>query len=343
MGPAGGAHVVLSRQKGDLVGYPDNYLETAVERCVVGAGGASRAHVEQVLLADGRRVIVKRVAPRDDLMMALTGDEVGREYLLWTQGVLDQLPALVSHAVIDAWIDGDTAVVVMDDVTDVLFGQSCRLARATADSVLAATAAMHERFLGQQPHGLTPLHLLLSRFAPQRMRLFVGCGSELPDRVLRSWEAFDDLVTDDMSAAVFALLADPQPLARALSARPCTVVHGDLATSHMGMRDGRLILLDWSVSAVAPAALDVALLLARSPAPLNIPPEQVFAEHARSAAEAADAVGLRLAVLAAVLVAGWRLASVVTHHPDEAARQRAWSDLEWWVREARLTLDAALI
>jgi hypothetical protein len=104
-----------------------------------------------------------------------------------------------------------------------------------------------------------------------------------------------------------------------------------------------LVLLDWSVPVVAPAALDVALLLARSSSSLAISGEAALAHHAQSAGEAADVVGLRLALLASVLIDGWRLASEATHHRDEPTRQRAWNELDWWVREARITLDAALI
>jgi hypothetical protein len=326
-----------------MMGYPGDYLDTAVERCVLGANGRARARLERVVLADGRRLVVKRVAPADDLMMALTGDPVGREYLLWTQGILDQLPVQVSHAVVDGWLDGDTAVVVMDDLGDAMLGQSCRLARATSALVIAGMAAMHESFLGRELDGLTPLGLLLSRYAPQRMRLFVGCGSDLPDVVLEGWEAFDDVVTDEMSSAIFGLLADAEPLAAALSARPCTLVHGDLATTKMAIRNHALVLVDWGMPAAAPAALDIVWMLASSAAALDLPHEQVLADHARSAGVAHDPVGLRLALLAGLLTSGWRQALAATQLPDEAARQRAWTDLDWWVREARLTLDGALI
>jgi hypothetical protein len=330
-------------RKATIMGYPGDYLETAVERCALGADGRTHAQVERVLLADGRRLIVKRLAPGDDLMMALTADPIGREYLLWSQGVLDQLPDSVSHAVVDGWLDDDGAVIVMDDLGAAMLGQSCRLSPATRALVIEGAASMHERFLGEQLEGLAPLGLVLSRFAPQRMRLFVGCGSQLPDLVLRGWAAFDDVVTDEMSSAIFALLADPEPLADALLSRPCTLVHGDLAPTNMAIRDGKLVLVDWDLPTAGPAALDIAWMLTRSASALDAPHDEVVAAHLRSAGAVADSVGTRLALLAGLVTSGWRQALEVTEHPDEEVRQRAWTDLDWWVREARLTLEAALI
>jgi len=76
-------------------------LQNAVERIpLVDHEGKSGAALERVLLADGQRLIVKRFSPSTDLVMALTGDTVGREYQLWSRGVLDRLPPQVGHPVV---------------------------------------------------------------------------------------------------------------------------------------------------------------------------------------------------------------------------------------------------
>jgi len=54
------------------------YLDSAVERVPFGDHvGKSGATLERVLLADGRRVVVKKLSPATDLVMALTGDTTG--------------------------------------------------------------------------------------------------------------------------------------------------------------------------------------------------------------------------------------------------------------------------
>ena len=69
------------------------YLDDSVERVpMIDHEGKSGALLERVLFADGRRLIVKWFSPKTDLLMAALGDVVGREYLLWSRGILDRLP-----------------------------------------------------------------------------------------------------------------------------------------------------------------------------------------------------------------------------------------------------------
>ena len=90
------------------------YLDGMVKRApMVGHEGKSGALLERVTLADGRRLIVKRFSPESDLLMAALGDVVGREYVLWSRGILDQLPPEVGHAVVDGWVDGDETVILI--------------------------------------------------------------------------------------------------------------------------------------------------------------------------------------------------------------------------------------
>ena len=98
---------------------PSELLHQAVERSVLaGHEGRSGAGLEHVRLADGSEFVVKRVTPTSDLTLALTGGTVAPEYLLWRSGALDRLPPGVGHAVVDAWVEGDTTVIVMDDLGD---------------------------------------------------------------------------------------------------------------------------------------------------------------------------------------------------------------------------------
>ena len=90
------------------------YLDDVVERVpMVDHEGKSGALLGRVTLAGGRCLIVKRFSPESDLLMAALGDVVGREYVLWSRGILDQLPPEVSHAVVDGWVDGDETVILI--------------------------------------------------------------------------------------------------------------------------------------------------------------------------------------------------------------------------------------
>jgi hypothetical protein len=55
-----------------------------------------------------------------------------------------------------------------------------------------------------------------------------------------------------------------------------------------------------------------------------------------------DEVALRLALLAGLVELGWNKAFDVTEDPDPGVRGRERSDLEWWVAQARRTLELGL-
>jgi len=85
---------------------PRELVRDAVERVVLsGHVGKSGAGLERVRLADGRTLVVKRIEPRTDFTVEVTGGMPGREYLLWRSGVLERLPAGVEHAMVDAWVE----------------------------------------------------------------------------------------------------------------------------------------------------------------------------------------------------------------------------------------------
>ena len=320
---------------------PSELLRDVVERGVVsGHVGKSGAGLERVRLADGRALVVKRVEPGSDFTLQLTGGGTGREYLLWRSGVLDRLPAGVAHAVVDAWQEGETTVIVMRDLGAAVLTWEDRLSADRAFWVMDRLAALHRQFLGAPPPGLAPLDLVLSLFSPRRIRGLATQGSELMGLACRGWDLFADLVPADVADPVLALLDDPGPLARALAAGPVTMTHGDVATVNMAFEGDDLVLIDWAMPTAAPGALDVARFLAGCASVVEPPREQLLAAYRRAAGPAADETSVRLALLSGLVWLGWNKALDAAEHPDPATRQRERADLDWWVREARTTLES---
>ena len=323
---------------------PSELLHQAVERSILtGHEGRSGAAFEHIRLADGSGYIVKRMTPASDLTMRLTGGTVAREYILWRSGELDRLPPGVGHAIADGWVEGDTTVIVMDDLGDkVLTWGSC-LSTDETDWVIARVAAMHRRFLGSPPREVAPLDRVLTAFAPGRVQGLADEGNELAGLACQGWEIFAQTVPADVAGPVLVLLEDPSRLVTALEAGPVTLAHGDLATVNMARDDDTLVLLDWALATAAPGALDIAWLLAGCSSMLEPSREHVLATYAGLAGPAHDIRSLRLALLAGLMWLGWNKALDAAKHPDPAKRERERRDLEWWVREARATLqDGAL-
>jgi len=320
---------------------PAELLRDAVERrAVSGHEGKSGAGLERVRLADGRALVVKWVQPGADFTLDLTGGGPGREYLLWRDGVLDRLPDGVGHAVVDAWLEGDTTVVVMQDLGAAVLTWEDHLPPERAFWVVDRLAALHRGFLGSPPAGLAPLDLVLSLFAPRRVRAVVEAGNELMSLVCRGWEIFAETVASDVAEPVLGLLDDPRPLAAALARGPLTLAHGDAATVNMAFEEDDLVLLDWSMPTAAPGALDVARLVAGCASVMDPTREQLLAAYRDAAGPAADERSVQLALLSGLVWLGWNKALDAAEHSDPAIRQREKADLDWWVRAARTTLES---
>ena len=323
---------------------PGSILQNAVERIpLLDHEGKSGAALERVLLADGRRLVVKQFSPSTDLLMALTGDTVGREYQLWSRGVLDRLPPQVAHPVVDGWVEPDVTVLVMRDLGDSVLSWGDRLSRERCRWVFDQVTAMHRSFLGDAPADLTPLPEQIGLFSPSRLAPYAAGTNPLAAIALHGWEIFAETVPDDVAGPVLALLADPDPLVAALQRRPTTLIHGDLATVNMAIDDGQLTLLDWSLPAAAPGAVDLARFIAGCSSVVDATREDIIADFRESSGPAYDEPALRLALLSGLVWLGWNKALDAAEHPDPKIRERERQDLEWWVGEGRRTLESGLL
>ena len=321
------------------------YLDTAVERVpLTDHVGKSGAALERVLLPDGRRLVVKRLDPAHDLVMWLTGDTRGRELDLWAAGHLDALPTGVGHAVVDGWREPDgTATLVMRDLGSSVLGWEDRLDARHWQFVVERLGRLHRSFLARAPADLANLAVTLTLFAPHRLRLAGHEDNPLAGLALQGWERFGDLVDAAVVDAVHGLLAEPAPLVQALLARPCTLVHGDLATVNMALEDDTLVLLDWSMPTAAPGALDLTRFVAGCAQVVDVSREQMVADYREAAGPACDDDAMDLALLSALVWLGWNKALDAADHPDPAVRAREAEDLAWWVAAGRRALERGLL
>ena len=315
-------------------------LRTAVERTVLtGHDGRSGVDLERVRLDDGRAFVVKRVSARTDLTLAMTGGTVGREHLLRRSGALERLPPGVGHAIVDSWVEDDVTVIVMRDLANHVLTWGDRLSVAQTQQMVERVAAMHVAFLGDPPPDLAPLNHVLDLFAPHRVLGPAGQGSELMALAWRGWQVFAETVPADVAGPILVLLNDATRLAVAMADGPVTLAHGDLATVNMAFEGDDLILLDWAMPTAAPGALDITRLIAGCSSVVETSREGILASYARAAGPAFDERSMRLALLAGLVWLGWNKALDAVEHPDPATRERERADLEWWIGQARTTLE----
>jgi thiamine kinase-like enzyme len=319
-------------------------VRDAVERVVIsGHEGKSGAGLERVRLGDGRAFIVKRIRPDEDLTMRVAGPGPGCEYRLWSSGVFDRLPDGVSHALVDAWLEDDTTVLVMRDLGSSMLTWSRRLSATEAGWAMERTARLHRAFLGSAPSGVAQLDMVLNLFSPATIAAEAAAGVELLQLAMRGWELFAELVPADVAEAVAALHRDIDPLVRAFESGPVTMTHGDLATVNMAFSGDTLVLIDWAMPVAAPGTLDVARFIAGCASVVDCSREELIDAYRRAAGPAYDEGSMALALLAGLIWLGWNKALDAVEHPDPAIRVRERDDLEWWVAHARTALETGVL
>jgi hypothetical protein len=319
-------------------------LERAVRRTpLVDHDGRSGARLERIVLDDGTRLVVKRTSPVTDLVMRLNGAAVSREYELWRGGVLDRLPAGAGHALLGAWVDGDDTVLVMRDLGDTVVGWGRHLSRESWRRLLRAATALHRAFSGQAVEGLCPLVERVSLFAPWRMAPERDAGNPLAPAALRGWERFAELVAADVAQAVLGVLERPERLSSALAERPTTLIHGDLWLVNVALEADQVTLLDWGLATRAPAALEFALFLDGNSSQVDATRDELVDDFRSAWGDEHDEVALRLALFAGLVDLGWNKALDVAEHDDATVRARERADLDWWVAQARRTMELGLL
>lgn len=319
-------------------------LDRAVSRTpMVGHDGRSGAALEQVLLDDGTRLIVKTAYPADDLTASVPGGRADRELTLWATGVLDHLPAGVGHCIVEAfWSDG-AIVTVMRDLGAAVVGWGRPLSREECRRVLSAAASVHARFADAPPSGLCGLEERLVLLGPVAMGALVESGNPLPAAVCRGWEHFDDLVPEPVRSAVAAIHADPSSLAGALRrTAPSTLIHGDLWLVNLALEPGTVTLLDWGMATAAPAVVDFASFLAGNSSQVQASREQIVADFRAVEGDRVTDESMRLGLLAGLVELGWNKALDTVENPDPEVRRRERADLDWWVAAALPALQRDL-
>jgi hypothetical protein len=324
--------------------------EIASRERLTGNLAASGAILDRLTLTDGTRLVAKTISPELDWIMGETHDE-GRAATLFTDGVLDRLPASIDHAVLGAERDGDRWTIYMRDLGDALYASDRRLTREESTRVLEAMTQMHRVFLDEDLPGLCDLVDAITLFAPARGRRLIAEGRdlEMPDLVLRGktwtlwtfilrgWELVPEVFPPDLADALLRFMDEPGVLADALSRRPCTLNHGDLKTNNLGFAGGRTLLIDWgSLTARAPGASDFVLFA--SGGAFEASPDELEDDYRRIAGDLFDEVAVDLSHLQTFAFFGCQFAFSCVEDEDE---MRAISQEETvrWIPRLRLALE----
>jgi hypothetical protein len=313
-----------------VAGSVDELLADASSRSPMVAGDAkSGALLERVEIA-GERFVLKHVSAESDWIARALGDVGPWTVLVWSSGLLDQIPACIDHTYVGAARDGPRGAVLMRDVGAWLVPDGdTPLSEADHLAFLDHLAALHATFWGWEDNvGLTPFGNRFLMFSPWMIAGEQELGFPAPVPVIArdGWGRLAER-SPPLFAVLDALRLDPSPLVDALERTPMTLCHGDVKVSNVGRHpDGRTILVDWALPGRSAGCLEVAhhLALNRARIPPGVTPEDTIAEYRAALERRGIDTGpwwdrqLPLALLGMMVLLGWEKA---LGPPD---------DLAWW-------------
>ena len=318
----------------------DELLAGATDRVEVRSSDAkSGAHFE-TLRIEGVPHFLKILSADADWIMRLTRNDSNWEYLVWSAGIYQQLPASIDHTIVGMALEGTGPAarlsILMRDVGPYLVPSGS--APLPPDHHLAFIdhmAEMHAAFLGwQDTIGLADPAHRFRWFAPESIAPELGRDdvSATLAAAQRGWELAVERAPRlyDLARSVHR---DAEALADALATTPATFVGGDWKLGNLGRhQDGRTILVDQAYPGQAAPCWDLTWYLALNRERLPITKEATIAHYReRLGHHGVDTAGwwerqLGLSLLGAAAVFTW----------EKALGDQA--ELDWWERAA---LDGA--
>jgi Phosphotransferase enzyme family len=300
--------------------------------------GWSGNALERVVLADGRKLIAKRIVPGAAWIDRHTRDQ-GREGLLVTSGVLGRLDGSIDHAAIGAVRDGDAWWVLMRDVSERLLPDGKRLSRGESRTILRAANTMWEEFWGEQVPHVSSLVDCLGLFSPAIAAAERDGLDLLPKQYEVFWEAFAEAVDDDVAEGVLGLHEDSSPLVARLESLGTTLIHADIRDEQLGLDGDRVVLLDWGRATQGHPVVDFAWSICHNAWRIDAAHDELVDDFRRVRGDHDDERANGLIGVVGLMMYGWVFGHSAAYHPDPAERRWASEELAWWVPQARQGLE----
>ena len=293
--------------------------------------GFSGATLTRLVRSDGVSFVLKRMSIERDWIMRATDDLACREAVFADARV--DLGDAVRTPAVGAARDGDGYAVLMRDIGAELLPAG-DVSKAQLDAIIAGMAALHARPV---PTALPWCDLTkrLTLLTPTTALVAEAYAAPVAHDISEGWRLFDVHATAAARTIVHGLINDPSPLVRALTRMPSAFLHGDLKFDNIGLDGrGRMWLIDWAMTLVAPPAVELGWFLAINSRRLPVPLDDVMRRYA-------DAAGMKpelrerhdaLTVLCGLLLRGWRKSL------DAGAGDG--NELHWWCERVEAAAGA---
>lgn len=288
--------------------------------------GFSGATLTRLRRGDGASFVLKRMSIESDWIMRATEDESCREAAFAAASIV--LPDGVRTPTLGTALDDDGHALLMHDISDRLLPQGAIVA-STLDAIIARMAELHTLPL-PSPDALPwcGIRQRLTLLTPATAPIAEAYGAPVTRDLINGWSLFERHAPPDVAALIRSLSGEPTPLLRALDALPNALLHGDLKLDNIGIdSEGRLWLIDWAMTLLAPPAVELGWFLAMNSRRIPRSLDDVMSHYAAKAQTADRERHDALTVLCGLLLRGWRKAlDAEEGQPD---------DLRWWCDRAR--------
>ncbi len=288
--------------------------------------------------ANGRRYVLKHFDLHDDWTMRAVGDLGCGTLLLWSAGLLDELPGCFRQPIIavacdrSIWPPARATSVLMEDIGDCLVPPGDEpIALDQHLTFIDHMAALHAHFWERGSEiDMIPNENRLLELSPWLAIAEAELQSNhlVPRLVGEGWQLLPT-VAPRLAEIVVPLAWNPGPLAGALATTPSTLVHGNWKLGNLGTDpDGRTVLIDWENPGRGAGCGDLAWYLAINSARLPCSREHTIDAY-RTGLEVrgVDTGGwwdrqLALGLLAGIVWFGWEKAF------------GGWNEeLAWWTKQ----------
>ena len=288
--------------------------------------GFSGAILTRLGRNDGAPFVVKRMSMANDWIMRATEDHACREAMLAASAI--DLGTDVRSPAIGAARDGDVYALLMHDISAHLLPPGM-IDEARCSSIIAGMARLHSSAVPADALPYCDASKRLTLLTRDTARIAQAYGAPVARDLVEGWTLFDTHASPRAVEIITALSHDPGPLLRALQRLPPAFLHGDMKLDNIGLdSEGRLWLIDWSMTLVAPVAIELGWFMAINSRRLPVSLDDVMDQYAAAAAVSDEHRARHdgLSVLCGLLLRGWRKAlDAEDAQPEE---------LHWWCERA---------
>lgn len=209
----------------------------------------------------GQTVVIKLLDRRGD-WLARSTNGVGRAVRIWRSGLLRSLEPVVEHGVIGVIEGEEHNALVMHDLSGWLIEPEAWVEHRTVDAILERLTRFHEHAVETAVEGLCSILERANYCNPNFHENDTGPNpmSDGGRRLREGYEYIMSKLGSDASEFISAYYDNVQALAEEIDERTTrrTLLHGDAKLENLGIRDDRLVAIDWGeLTGVGPAEVDV--------------------------------------------------------------------------------------